>query len=191
MRNCASAGCSCGVSTDRLYPALLGAVAHHSCRAVRLRWRQQPGRPTTDIQLPVSCCPSTTPSNDNGRIRPLPLCALWFIPDSPIPLQPFDEEAQGSYVAYASSPTPPLAGARPSRNRLNLTIRTDVATCRAPYLILSPLDPGPSEIGSLERGRDIEMKHLVGSIKREADRRFFAESSPKKRVRIGRGRDVA
>ena len=173
------------------YAALLGAVAHHSCRAARLRWRQEPGRPTTDIHLPVACYPSTTPSNDNGRLRPLPLCALWFIPDPPVPLQPFDEEAQGSDVTYAPYPTHPLADARPSRNKFNLTIRTDVAARRATYLILSPMDPGPSEIGSLERGRDIEMKSFVGSIKREADRKFFAESSPKKRVRIGRGRDVA
>ena len=173
------------------YAALLGAVVHHSCRTVRLRWRQQSGRPATDIQAPVSCCLSTTTSNDRGRIRSLPLCALWYIPDPPIPLQPFDEEARESLTAYTPSPTHPLADARPSRNRLNLTIRTDVAARRAAYFILSPLDPGLSETGSLERGRDIEMKSLVGSIKREADRKFFAESSPKKRVRIGRGRDVA
>lgn len=173
------------------YAALLGAVVHRSCRAVRLRWCQRPGQPATDIQLPVSCRPSTSTSNDRGRHCPLPLCALWFIPDPPTSLQPFDEEAQESLTAYAPSPTHPLADARPSRNRLNLTIRTDVAARRATYFILSPLDPGPSEIGSLERGRDIEMKSLVGSIKREADRRFFAESSPKKRVRIGRGRDLA
>jgi hypothetical protein len=53
------------------------------------------------------------------------------------------------------------------------------------------LEDGLSEIGSLEKGRDIEMNSLRGSIRGEADRKFVAESSPKKHVRIGRGRDLA
>ena len=170
---------------------LLGAVAYHSCKAVKLRWRQRPGRPATNIQLQASYCPPTAPSNNRGHLRPLPLYALWFISQPQISLQCFDVEAQESYTTYAPSPMHPPANARPSRNRLNLTIRTDVAAPHATDLVLSPLDPGPSEIGSLERGRDIEMKSLVGSIKGEADRKFFAESSPKKRVRIGRGRNLA
>lgn len=98
---------------------------------------------------------------------------------------------QERHTVYTPSPMRLQAGARPSRNRLNLTIHTDIATPRAAYLILSPLETRPSGIGSLESGRDVEINSLKGSIKGEADRRFVVESSPKKHVRIGRGRDLA
>jgi len=108
-----------------------------------------------------------------------------------IPLQPFYGEAQEPHIAHIPLQTRPQTDTRHSRNRLDLTIRTDVAAPRATYLILSPPEAEPSEIGSLERGRDTGMKTLGGCIKGEADRRFVAESSPKKHVRIGRGRDLA
>lgn len=153
--------------------ALLGTVVYHNCRAARLLWRQRPGRHVANIQLDVSCRPPVSAINgDRNSIDP-PSHALYFMSQPPIPLQPFDVEAQGP-------PTYPQGDAQPSRNRLDLT-----ATPRVTYLILSPF-----ENGSLERGRD-QTRSLGGSIKGEADRRFVVLSSPKKHVRIGRGRNLA
>lgn len=119
--------------------------------------------------------PPVSAINDDRNSIDLPSHALYFMSQPAIPLQPFDEEAQ-------EPPTYPQADAQPSRNRLD---RTDAATPRVTYLILSPF-----ENGSLETGRD-QTRSLGGSIKGEADRRFVVLSSPKKHVRIGRGRNLA
>lgn len=174
------------------YPALLGIAVHYSCRAVRLQRLQRLGRPSTNIRLQVFHPPPTTPSDGRAHPSPLPFCAFCFIPRPSTPFQSFDEEAQEAHTVNGRFQTYPQTDTRPRRNRFNLTIRTDgLATPRATYLILSPLEAGQSEIGSLERGRDIEMKSIGGFTRGEADRRFVAGSSPKKHIRIGRGRDLA
>jgi hypothetical protein len=172
------------------YVALVGTLVYHSCKAVRLRWCQRPGRPTTNIRLQVPCRPSTATSNDRGHLAPPPYTVHFMSQPSAL-LHSFNEEAQKPPTVHAPSPTHPHIDARPSRDRLNLTIRTDGDTQRAGDLILGPIGVGPSGIRSLERGGDTEMNSLGGSIKGEADRRFAVESSPKKHVRIGRGRDLA
>ena len=134
------------------------------------------------------CCRSAPTSDDHNTLGPLPSNALCFISQPPTPLQSFDEEAQEFLTLRTSSPTYPQTCAQPNKNRLDLTIRTDAAT---PNPILNPLNTRPSGTGHPERERDTGMKSLRGSIKGEADRRFIAESSPKKHVRIGRGRDLA
>jgi len=157
---------------------------------MRIRWCQRPGQPTRNIQSQV-LYPTLTVTNDDHDHLSLPRpYAACFIPQSSILLQSFDQ-VHGSPIIHAPPPARTQTDDRSSRNRLNLTIRTDVAVSRAAYLILSPLGAPPPEIGSLERGIDTEMKSLGGCIKGEADRRFVAESSPKKHVRIGRGRDLA
>ena len=172
------------------YVALLGTIVHHSWKAVGFRRGQRPGCPTTGVQLQVLYCPSATASNDHIPLG-TPPSALCFMPQPSIPLQPFDREAQEPHIAHTPFPTHPQTDVRHSRNRLDLTIRTDVAAPCATRLILSPWEAEPSEIGSLERGGATEMKAFGGCIKGEADRRFVAESSPKKHIRIGRGRDLA
>ena len=173
------------------YVALAGTLVYHSCKDVRLRWSQRPGRPTTNIRLQVSYRLSTATSSDRGHLAPPPPYTIHFMSQPSALLHSFDEEAQKPHTVYTPPPTHPHTDARPSRDRLNLTIRTDMDTQRAGDLILGPMGVGPSGIRSLERGGDTEMNSLGGSIKGEADRRFVVESSPKKHVRIGRGRDLA
>lgn len=140
-----------------------------------------------NIQLQMLGHPSTTTSNGQIHLDPPPPCALCRMPQPSTPLYSFDEEAQLPRNVYALPPTHSQTGVRPSRNKLNLTIHTNINTPRAAaYLILSPLEPG----APLETERDTETNTLGGSIRGEADRKFVAESSPKKHVRIGRGRDL-
>ena len=155
-------------------------MVHCGCRAVRLRWRQRPERPAVNVELRVLCCPSVPPSDDHNPLGPLPSNTLCFISQPPNPFQSFDEEAQEFHTLHTPSLTYPQIDARPSRNRLGIAICVDAAT---PHLIPNTFDTWPSGITG--------MKSLGESIKGEADRRFIAESSPKKHVRIGRGRNLA
>ena len=156
-------------------------MVHRSCRAVRLRWRQRPQRPTADIELQMLCYPSALTSDVYDPLGPLPSNPLCYIP-----LQSFDE-AQAPPTPQTPSPTCPQTDGQPSKNRLDLTNRADAAT---PHLGHNQFHTRPSGMGPPVRGRGTGMKSLGGSVKGEVDRRFVAESSPKKHVRIGRGRDL-
>lgn len=75
----------------------------------------------------------------------------------PIPPYSFDEEAQELPTLHDSPLTYPQADARPGGNKSSAPVHADSATPQATCLILSPFDPQPSEIRSLER-RNTEMK---------------------------------